>query len=504
MREPPLDPPPGPPPPLLLGSNEVSEAQDCRAPPATASASNITPQRTNNATKNRILRPANAFILFRAGFTKNHTLPDGIERSNGTLSKIASSEWKNLSPEGRGFWYRRADEAKIAHQAKYPEYRFRPVSRKSTERKSKELVSVRNDSEEVAAAPERGPPTPATDDRWMQQCSLFSVWHVDGADSKRGRGRPPKGLPPPPEKPKEGGKPGAKPVLTALQSGSRVSEAEKEVHERRRAHLEQLRVRGVSGETFVVATQAYDDAHRLKLPRASSSVSAVDTDALNDDDDGGSGSEAETEGAHRRSLSLSTSPPVPGHAPPRMISPSSSFTRDCLLANEMYAPELLRYTFVMEPAPACAATPKTAKRVSPLPRTLAKRDVPSPGFAPSPSQARGTFVRGFEELSDEQRVRNAEPPSMMSSTNKRMRPPQSADGRAQRARTPERDALPVKRPRLEGMQPIQGFSCAAPTPKPRASSAATAGTMENADGDYIMNGGAEIEHGDDVEPEHTD
>ncbi|KAL1729385.1 hypothetical protein EV714DRAFT_273638 [Schizophyllum commune] len=442
MREPPLVPPPGPPPAFIVGSNEVSEAQDCRAPPATASASNITPQRTNNAKKNRIPRPANAFILFRADFTKNHTLPDGIERSNGALSKIASSEWKNLSPDGRGFWYRRADEAKIAHQAKYPEYRFRPVSRKSTERKSKELVSVRNDSEEVAAAPADGPPTPATDDRWMQQCSLFSVWHVDGADSKRGRGRPPKGLPPSPEKPKEGGKPSEKPVPTTFQSGSRES-AEIEVHERRRAYLEQLHARGVSGEAFKVATQAYDDAHRLKLSRASSSASTVVADALNDDD---SESEAEIEDAHRRPLPLPTSPPAPGHAPPRMISPSSSFNRDRLLANEMDAPELPRYTFVIESAP----------------------------------------------------------PSMMSSTNKRMRPPQSADGRAQRARTPGQDTLPAKRPRLEGMQPIQGLSCTAPTPKPRASSVATAGTIEYTDGDYIMNGGAEDEHGDDVEPEHAD
>ena len=158
-------------------------------PPATASASNLTPQRTTSTTKDRVPRPANAFILFRADFTKNHTLPDGIERSNGTLSKIAcawsfyspteralthpsASEWKNSSPEGRGFWYRRADEAKIAHQAKYPEYRFRPVSRKSTERKSKELVAARNDSEAVSAVPKEGPPTPAIDDRWMQQCSL--------------------------------------------------------------------------------------------------------------------------------------------------------------------------------------------------------------------------------------------------------------------------------------------------------------------------------------------
>ncbi|KAL1685750.1 hypothetical protein GGG16DRAFT_118554 [Schizophyllum commune] len=501
MREPHLVPPPGLPPAFIVGSNEVSEAQDCRAPPATASASNVTSQRTNNATKNRVPRPANAFILFRADFTKNHTLPDGIERSNGTLSKIASSEWKNLSPEGRGFWYRRADETKVAHQAKYPEYRFRPVYRKSTERKPKELVAARNDSEAVSAVPKEGPPTPATDDRWMQQCSLFSVWHVDGADAKRGKGRPPKGLPPPSEKPKEGVKPRAKPVLTALQSSSRVSVAEKETHERRRAYLEQLHARGVSGEAFEVAMQAYDDAHRLKLSRASSSASTVVADALNDDD---SESETEIEDAHRRPLPLPTSPPAPGHAPPRMISPSSSFNHDRLLARGISAPELPRYTFLTVSTPQSAATPKTAERVSTFPKTLARREGPLPGFASPSSRARESFERRSEEAVDEEMMQNVEPPSMMSLTNKRMRPPQSADGRAQRARTPGQDTLPAKRPRLEGMQPIQGLPCTARTPRPRACSVTTAGTMENADGDYIMNDGAEIEHGDDVEPEPTD
>ncbi|KAL1752029.1 hypothetical protein FB107DRAFT_293482 [Schizophyllum commune] len=467
MREPPLDPPPDPPPAFIVGSNEVSEAQDYRGPPSTASASDITSQRKNHATKNRIPRPANAFILFRADFTKNHTLPDGIERSNGTLSKIASSEWKNLSTEGRGFWYRRADEAKIAHQAKYPEYRFRPVSRKSTERKSKELVAARSDSKEVAAAPKEGPPTPATDDQWMQQCSLFSVWHVDGADAKRGRGRPPKGLPPPPEKPKEGGKPSEKPVPTTFQSGSRES-AEIEVHERRRAYLEQLHARGVSGEAFEVATQAYDGAHQLKLSRASSSASTVVADAPNDDDDGGFESEEETESAHRRLLPLPTSPPAPGHAPPRMIAPSSSFNHDRLLAHGISAPQLPRYTFLTVSTPESAATPKTAERVSTFPKTLARHEGSLPGFASPSSRARESFERRSEEAVDQEMMQNVEPPSMMSLTNKRMRPPQSADGRAQRARTPGQDTLSAKRPRI----------------------------MENADGDYIMNGGAEIEHGD--------
>lgn len=260
---------------------------------------------------------------------------------------------------------------------------------------------------------------------WLIYAFVVSVWHVDGADAKRGRGWPPKGFPSPPEKPKEGAKPGVKPVLTASQCGSRVFAAEKEAHERRRAYLEQLHARGVSGETFKVATQAYDDAHRLKLPRASSSVSTVDAGALNDDDDGGFEFEEETESAHRRplrrQLPLSTSPPAPGHAPPRMISPSSSFNRDRLLADEMYAPELLRYTFVMEPPVERAATPKAEERVSPFPRTLARREGPSLGSAFPLSQARETFVCASEGSIDEM-TESALPACKMPSMNKRKRP----------------------------------------------------------------------------------
>ena len=211
-------------------------------------------------------------------------------------------------------------------------------------------------------------------------------------------------------------------MLTASQSGSRVSAAEKEVHERRRAYLEQLHARGVSGEALEVATQAYDGAHQLKVSRASSSASAVDVDALNDDDDGGSESEAEIEGAHRRALPLPTSPAAPGHAPPRMISPSSSFNRDRLLANEMYAPDSPPYTFVMESTPKCAATPETAKRVSAFPRTLARREGPSPGSASPLLQARETFVCAPEGSIDEM-TESALPACKMASMNKRKRPP---------------------------------------------------------------------------------
>ncbi|KAI5892959.1 uncharacterized protein SCHCODRAFT_02598731 [Schizophyllum commune H4-8] len=472
----------GTPPTIPLCGNGLSDAADER-PLETASTCTPTFRGKNNATTDRIPRPANAFILFRADFTRNHTLPDGIERRNGTLSKIASSEWKNLSPEGRGLWYRRADEAKIAHQARYPDYKFRPVHRKSTKNKSKAPIDVRKDAEEGSAAPKEGPPTSSTDDGWMQGCSMFSVWRVDGDDALRGRGRPPKGLPPPSTKPKTARKPGAKPVRTASQSGLGVLAEEKEARERRRAYFEQLHARGVSSEAAELAAEAWDDAHSLNPARALSSASDVDANAAGGDDES-SESESETDGVRRRPSPLSTGPPAPGRAPPRMIASSSSLNRDHLLAHGMYAPGLPRYTFVMEATSERAATHKTAEGAASSPNLSARREGLSPGYSLPLPQAQDSFERRSDEWVDEEMVQKAVSASMMSSTNKRIRPPPSTDGCEQRERTLDRDALPTKRPRLN---PFKGHR-----------------TNEGADGDYDMHDAAEDSNGDDVEWEHID
>ncbi|KAI5836621.1 uncharacterized protein SCHCODRAFT_02645990 [Schizophyllum commune H4-8] len=489
-----------------------AEASPAEAPPS---------HKKKKGTKDHIPRPANAFILFRADFTKNHKLPDGIEKNNGSLSKIASSEWKSLSPEARRFWDERAEEAKREHQALYPDYKYRPVHGKNSKHKPKELVGVWNDTkEEPEASKPEAPTAPVVDDRWMEGCSTFSVWKADGDDSKRGRGRPPKGLPPPPPKPKKGRKPRAKPVSASSQPGAEVSPEEKEAYERRCAYLDQLSARGVSGEAFEVAKQAWDDAHRLKPKRASPSGSAVDADATEDE---GPESESETE-ATRRPPPIPP-PPAPGNAPPRVVASAGSFSYDRPpMPPAMYGPDPVRSSFTQEPTLERSTprepTPEKAvfKDASPEPDTERVADYPRsfargegappvlPPFTHTPGEPprRDSFVRGSDDSADVE-MQDAGSVSKAPPSSKRKRSPPSAPAVDQGEKTTRTDeSSPAKRPRHDEPQAPSPTAPAKPPSASRASSLTTADGEYDADGDYDMEDGAAEEDEDGIESEDTD
>ncbi|KAL1742677.1 hypothetical protein HDZ31DRAFT_42694 [Schizophyllum fasciatum] len=506
-----------------------------RAPPDAAPAQAPAPGKKKKAAKDHIPRPANAFILFRADFTKNHKLPDGIEKNNGSLSKIASSEWKSLSPEARRFWDERAEDAKKEHQAMYPDYKYRPVHGKNSKHKPKELVGVWKDSEKEAEAPKEEEPHPPADDRWMEGCSTFSVWKADGDDSKRGRGRPPKGLKPPP--PKKGS---IKPSSSSSQPGPEASAEEQEAYERRCAYLAQLSARGVSGEAFESAKQAWDDAHRLKPSRASSSGhSNHDADATEDE---GPESESETEGARRRAMQAPPPPPPPGNAPPRIVSSAgSSFTYDRPLPPALYSSDAVRSAFAKEmpperppfrpPTPEKAiskeASPEPeAERIADYPRSFARGEgappVPSLSFTHTPGEPprRDSFVRGSDEPADVE-MQDAGMPAPPSS--KRKRSPYvmyllylNAVSPTSRRVTPDpedakrKDSSPLKRARHDDAAPhIQAPAPVAhndkrPLSPSRASSLTTADGEYDADGDYDMEDGGAEEDEDGIESEDTE
>jgi hypothetical protein len=72
-----------------------------------------------------ISRPSNAWILFRTAFhNQNRT------NSLQDISRGASEEWKAMKDRGLGeqdVWKQLAKEEKLAHEKKYPHYKFRPV-----------------------------------------------------------------------------------------------------------------------------------------------------------------------------------------------------------------------------------------------------------------------------------------------------------------------------------------------------------------------------------------
>ena len=81
---------------MYLAPSDARIVLTPRSAPVEASPTEAPPShKKKKGTKDHIPRPANAFILFRADFTKNHKLPDGIEKNNGSLSKIACA-WPSL------------------------------------------------------------------------------------------------------------------------------------------------------------------------------------------------------------------------------------------------------------------------------------------------------------------------------------------------------------------------------------------------------------------------
>ncbi|EIM89286.1 HMG-box, partial [Stereum hirsutum FP-91666 SS1] len=73
-----------------------------------------------------IPRPANAFMLFRSDFIRRKHVPDGIQTSQDTLSRIVSQCWHALPEDQKAPWKVKAEHEKAEHAKKYPGYVYRP------------------------------------------------------------------------------------------------------------------------------------------------------------------------------------------------------------------------------------------------------------------------------------------------------------------------------------------------------------------------------------------
>ncbi|KIJ23985.1 hypothetical protein M422DRAFT_111323, partial [Sphaerobolus stellatus SS14] len=70
-----------------------------------------------------IPRPPNAFIVFRTEYIR------AMETQNSTpeVSRSLGEMWRSMSEEQKQPWVEKALEKKLEHQAKYPNYRYKPV-----------------------------------------------------------------------------------------------------------------------------------------------------------------------------------------------------------------------------------------------------------------------------------------------------------------------------------------------------------------------------------------
>jgi len=101
-----------------------------------------------------IPRPPNAFILYRSDIIRRYkeaqkTSPGGAaeEKKQQTFSKVAGEGWRKLSDEERQVWLDLAEERKLAHQERFPEYRFAP-RRSSRPIVPEEEAKIEGDSQE--------------------------------------------------------------------------------------------------------------------------------------------------------------------------------------------------------------------------------------------------------------------------------------------------------------------------------------------------------------------
>ena len=85
---------------------------------------------TRRRGSNHVPRPLNCFFLFKTDWlAKRKSILAGIEQDHRQLNRMASSEWRKLSPEAKQPFKDAAYQAKLEHSIKYPGYRFTPKPR---------------------------------------------------------------------------------------------------------------------------------------------------------------------------------------------------------------------------------------------------------------------------------------------------------------------------------------------------------------------------------------
>ena len=92
---------------------------------------------TRKKDPNHVKRPSNAFIIYRSSVTHEiKTTSD--EHDHRNISRTAAMLWRNLSNEEREPYLAEAARQKAEHAAKYPDYKYAPVSKRTVKkRKSK-------------------------------------------------------------------------------------------------------------------------------------------------------------------------------------------------------------------------------------------------------------------------------------------------------------------------------------------------------------------------------
>ncbi|KAG8713078.1 hypothetical protein FRC11_013338, partial [Ceratobasidium sp. 423] len=95
-----------------------------------------------------ILRPRNAFIIFRSTMIKEGQITESMEADHGNISTICGILWRKLSPTEKLKYQRMADLEKEQHRIANPGYKYAPKTRKEPparrrQKKDQDIVARR-------------------------------------------------------------------------------------------------------------------------------------------------------------------------------------------------------------------------------------------------------------------------------------------------------------------------------------------------------------------------
>ncbi|KAF9074450.1 high mobility group box domain-containing protein, partial [Rhodocollybia butyracea] len=94
-------------------------------PPTERPVRHLAPRKGSPRRETHIPRPRNAFIIFRSEYHSTKITTD-IEHDARHISRIVGHLWNNMSEEDKAPYRLMAENEKLEHQQRYPNYRFTP------------------------------------------------------------------------------------------------------------------------------------------------------------------------------------------------------------------------------------------------------------------------------------------------------------------------------------------------------------------------------------------
>ncbi|KAI0761690.1 hypothetical protein BD413DRAFT_485624 [Trametes elegans] len=126
------------------GESEVEAQVEPDSPPMSpAEVTIVVTERTSHSRKKKpghIKRPPNAFMIYRSELCRKRKINRTVVKDHRQISRIAGELWNKLCVAEREPYHALAEEAKLQHAAKYPDYKYSPVYRrdKPAKRKAKQ------------------------------------------------------------------------------------------------------------------------------------------------------------------------------------------------------------------------------------------------------------------------------------------------------------------------------------------------------------------------------